>query len=356
MALAESTLLPAFLNVLAAGISFNEALDAVEPGTATMINNWMATAFDRMHRAGEESRRAGAVEDSRYVGSAPPVDAAARRRALVRLRLIVRATAANPNAATIIVLRNAIKAGVPLDVAVEVLGRAGVPTAVLGAAVAANRAHAADAAGGVRPVILVPEPARDESGPATADADVHDQPATPTPEPAPDAGVSDAVRRSVDSASVVCGGAPLAEPERRVVAGMVSDMDAHLERYRKRERDRAAMHAAHLRWSHMLAHQSLRRTRASRAPRRAAHRIATTPSRDGPPSGDAPPPPLAAGHAPRCVPGAVRSPRGDRAARGSVAPTRKTDAPVLHGRVAWNDLDAEAAVLSAALPAHGGRT
>jgi hypothetical protein len=282
---------PAFRRALDAGVSRDEAMRVFGGAeAAAVVNGVMDSIVAELHREEEAARRADAAEAAVRV---------ARRRALGGLQ-IVAAAGAGANrvhvATVVFALRNAVKAGVPLDVALEFLARAGVPgTTALGAALAESRARAADAEARVRSAIPLPEPVRDQSDSGAADADAHVPPPSPTPEFAPDGGASEADLRLIDGAAASIG-AMFTESERRIAAGAVN----HFRVLAGRTMERAECHRQALGRGRVQ-----RRPRASRAPRRAAHRSAIALTRDGPPPSDDAPPPVAS-HSPHGAIGGAR--------------------------------------------------
>lgn len=268
---------PAFCKALDAGVSCYEAMRAFAGAeAAAAVNGVMADTVAELRREEKAARRADWAEVALRV---------ARRQALRGLRLVAESARASANrihvATVVTALRNAVKAGVPLKVALDVLERAGVPdTRALGAALGDSRAQAADAEARVRSAIPLPEPVRDHSESAAVDAEAH---ASPTPELAPEAGESTADLRAIDVAAAAIG-ATFTEPVRRIAAGAVNQLrtlaDWTMERA---ERHRQSFGRGRI----------LRRPRASRAPRRAARRSAGSSTRDGPPPPDDAPAPVA---------------------------------------------------------------
>jgi hypothetical protein len=166
-----------------------------------------------------------------------------------------------------------------------------------------------------------------------AGADVCSPSAVPPPPSVPDrrkaaddGDASDPDVSTIRDAEAVLG-TRLTESQRRMAAGMV-------KQFRDRA-ERARTHAlAARRWPSLS--RPLRRTRASRAPRRAAHRSAVAPARDGPPPDDAPTA-LATRYAPY------------GAADRSGAPDVTREPSIVRRWVPPYDLGAEPAALSAML-------
>jgi hypothetical protein len=336
---------PAFLRALAAGISDDDCWDALGPEGAA-IKGLRVTLEAELRReeaeAGERLARAKAEAVRARLPSAHPVDALARLQAVRGLRVAAepaRAGTFRSGTTVVIALRDAVKAGVPVDVALEVAERQGVRvTPDVGAALTNSREHAANAEARLRAPIELPAPVQDhtDSTVAAAGADAHLPPASPTPEPPlPVAAESEGDLRSIDEAAAVLG-ATFSEPERRIAARLVSQVRMLAGRMAARaERHRRALGRVRI----------LRRPRASRAPYRAARRAAVAPARDGPPpSDDAPTPPVAS-RALRGAAGSFRRPahRPPFAVR-SDAPAREPG--IVIGRAPPLDVNAEAAVLS----------
>jgi hypothetical protein len=228
------------------------------------------------------------------------MDSVERREALRRMKISVDSALAGADrarsqaefdthlAAYQAAMVEAIQAGIPVRVAMqECFGRECVADVmeVMQATVAnlrraegeASRAKSADAHVSDRPAIPLPERFPDPNE-VIADADTTG--VRPTmPDRLPDAAASEADVRSIREAEAALG-ATLTEAERRIAADAVNQLRIRASRATER--------ATRLRPS-LCGGRSLRRVRASRAPRRAAHRSAVAPSRDGPPS-DAPAP------------------------------------------------------------------
>jgi hypothetical protein len=292
---------PAFRRALDAGISGDECLKVLLDGAA--LNEIMVGVEAHLRRTEEEIWRAG-------VQPALPVDALARLQALRRLRAVCEAVHAgrtrSHGTTVVAAVRDAVKAGVPIEVALEVLERAGVPvTRVLGAALIESRTHADDAEIRVRTAILLPAPVADHTEPvaATADARVfpptavpdhpepaaaagmnaHALPASPTPEPVQDASAFEADLRSIDGAAAALG-VRFTESERCVAARLVN----HVRNLAGRMPERAQPLRRFFGEGNRL-----RGPRASRAQRRAVRRSGVAAARDRPPPSDGPAPPIA---------------------------------------------------------------
>jgi hypothetical protein len=139
------------------------------------------------------------------------------------------------------------------------------------------QAESAEADVSNRPAIPLPERFPDLLDEAAADVDATSVHPT-VPDRRPDAAASDADVRKAEAILDV----KLTQDERRIVARGLERLDNRAGRPIER--------APRMRPS-LCGGRSLRRARASRAPRRAAHRSAVAPARDGPPPpSDAPPP------------------------------------------------------------------
>jgi hypothetical protein len=288
VAIVTATIDPAFHNAVGAGVPLEEAMDVFGPGAGAAIEDLMGTmvaSLASLDRAAPGARRAAAADADLRVRSALPVNAGVRRAALRELKIVAEAARVDASRSQVTTLvpavRNAVKAGVPLAVALEVLGREGVPlTTALGGAMTDSRAQAADAEARVRPAIPLPELVPDHSASVVPAADAHVRPASPSPESVPGPSDSEADLRTIDGAATVLS-ATLTQAERHIAAGALNQFRSIAGRTTERaQRLRRTLGGARIR----------RRPRASRAPRRAAHRSAVAPARDGPPPSDGPAP------------------------------------------------------------------
>jgi hypothetical protein len=337
---------PAFRRALDAGISRDECLNVLLDGAA--LGEILVGAEAHLRRAEEQARRTEEGPWRACVQPALAVDALARRQALRKVRAVGEAVhegkTRSHGATVVAAVRDAVKEGVPIEVALDVLERAGAPvTRGLGPVLTERRTHADDAAIRVRTAILLPVPGAAPPEPGAADVearvvprataaappepvaaagmDAHDLPARPPPELAEDVGAFEADLRSIDEAAAALLGRRFTEAERRVAVGLVNDVRT-LGRMPKRAQPRRRFFGGG------------RGPRASRASRRPARRSGVALTRDGPPPRDGP-----------ALPGASRSPHGavPRALR-PVAPDRQ---PGIVRRCVPPpyDLDAEAALL-----------